>query len=113
MPCVQGFIRVDGDLAVDAAALRETLCAVLRSLLEPLAQVRDIVLLPSDRASGYWTASSVLAGGFKSSGGCYHYRIYVADRHDVEPLQETLLLEAESGGARSLLPLLMERLCDE
>lgn len=110
MACVEGVLRVDGDLAVDTASLRETLRAVLHSLLEPLAQVRGIALtLPSDNYPGIFATI-----GRGRRGGCsFAYRIYLVDPHDVEPLRETLLLEAETGGARSLLPLLMDRLCEE
>lgn len=110
MPCIEGVLRVDGDLTVDVASLRETLRAVLRSLLEPLAQVRSIILaIPEDRSSD---SSSTLIEGHRRVFS-FAYRIFVADPHDVEPLRETLLLEAESGGARRLLPLLAERLCNE
>lgn len=109
--CLEGLLRVNGDLAVDIGLLQETLRLVLYDLVEPLAQVRQITLtIPSDDHAT--SLFSTLTAGDRS--GCsFAYRIYVGDPHDVEPLRETLLLEAESGGARRLLPLLTERLCDD
>eukprot|EP00928_Gymnodinium_smaydae_P053389 TRINITY_DN37394_c0_g1_i1.p1 TRINITY_DN37394_c0_g1~~TRINITY_DN37394_c0_g1_i1.p1 ORF type:complete len:377 (+),score=86.78 TRINITY_DN37394_c0_g1_i1:135-1265(+) len=94
-PCVEGLLCVDmdSDLASD---LCEVLRRVLLQLCEPLAAVESVVLTPVGDASE----------------GRFAYRVAVADTNDVEPLRETLLLEAESGGARSFLPLLLEELCN-
>lgn len=100
---VEGLLRVECDLLeIDIELLRETLELVLLRLLEPLAQLVQIRLPPVD-AEG---------GAASPSGVAFAYRVNAADPHDVEPLRETLLLEAESGGARRLLPLLCEQLCD-
>ncbi|CAE7573612.1 unnamed protein product [Symbiodinium natans] len=43
----------------------------------------------------------------------FAFKVSACDPNDLEPLRETLLLEAESGGARHLLPLLVQKLCDD
>lgn len=109
--CVEGLLRVDGDLAMDALRLTETLRVVLHSLLQPLAQVRSITLTTIPSECLHSSLSTPDAG--LTSRCSFAYKICVADPHDLEPLRETLLLEAESGGARSFLPLLTEQLCEE
>lgn len=101
--CVEGLLRLDGDLLeADSSLLRETLHVVLLRLLEPLVQVEQIML-----------AVSPAADGPASGGVAFTYWVNAVDPHDAEPLRELLLLEAESGGARKLLPLLCEQLCDD
>jgi len=108
--CIEGLLCVDGDVALDAALLRETLQVVLLRLLEPLAQVERLSLtIPHDGASGFCATLNDGARGMRA----FAYQVCVADPHDVEPMRETLLLEAESGGARRLLPLLAEQLCED
>lgn len=109
--CVEGLLRVDGDLAMDALRLTETLRVVLHILLQPLAQVRSITLTTIPSECLHSSLSTPDAG--LTSCCSFAYKICVADPHDLEPLRETLLLEAESGGARSFLPLLTEQLCEE
>jgi len=124
VPCVKGVVCVDGDLAaLGFMPLPEILQAVLLSLVRPLARVLEISVF----ASSCPVSSNQAPDRDGGSGGrvddaprlnsatmrSFAYRILVLDRHDVEPLRETLLLESECGGARRLLPLLLERLCDE
>mmetsp|Transcript_20646 Transcript_20646/g.45266 ORF Transcript_20646/g.45266 Transcript_20646/m.45266 type:complete len:386 (-) Transcript_20646:8-1165(-) len=97
--CVEGVLQVDCGL-FDKRLLQETLRAVLLRLLGHLAQVEDITVSVFD----------ALDGGRVHSVA---YRVRVADPYDVVLLRETLLLEAESGGARRLLPLLTEQLADD
>lgn len=105
-PSVEGLLRIEGKIAKALEnPFRETLQVVLLRLLNPLAQLDKLLLtVPPE-------------GPYSSSGGhsslAFAYQIFVADPHDVEPLRETLLLEAESGGARSLFPLLAEQLCED
>jgi len=110
--CVEGLLRVEGDLAMDTVLLRETLHVVLLRLLEPLALVDRLALVP--RQEGVDGGSRGGRGAGTRRDACaFAFEVCVADPHDVEPLRETLLLEAESGGARRLLPLLAEQLCDD
>jgi hypothetical protein len=98
-------LKIDGDLAMAPSLLQDTLRVVLLRLLRPLA-VQSITL--DDESSGWlsWGDPHPEARSFTC-------KICVDDPHDVELIQETLLLEAESGGARQLLPLLTEQLCDD
>eukprot|EP00927_Polykrikos_kofoidii_P042444 TRINITY_DN36395_c0_g1_i2.p1 TRINITY_DN36395_c0_g1~~TRINITY_DN36395_c0_g1_i2.p1 ORF type:complete len:448 (+),score=105.35 TRINITY_DN36395_c0_g1_i2:232-1575(+) len=102
-PCVEGLLSVQGDLDFGGSdSFREALLAVIAQILAPLFQ----------------TGNVELTGPFnvfrpQCEPMChFNFRVFVLDPHDVDPLRETLLLEAESGGARSLLPLLAEQLCD-
>eukprot|EP00747_Dinoflagellata_sp_TGD_P179485 gnl/TRDRNA2_/TRDRNA2_30353_c0_seq1.p1 gnl/TRDRNA2_/TRDRNA2_30353_c0~~gnl/TRDRNA2_/TRDRNA2_30353_c0_seq1.p1 ORF type:complete len:392 (-),score=72.82 gnl/TRDRNA2_/TRDRNA2_30353_c0_seq1:63-1238(-) len=110
-PCVEGILRVDSDLAVDIAPLREIFRTVMRRLFEPRVQVKSVALTTLNGQHGSILYAPSGAGVCDSCA--FSYRIYVVDPHDIEVIQETLLLEAECGGARQLLPLLADQLCEE
>lgn len=99
-------LKIDGDLAMAPSFLQETLRVVLLRLLQPLA-VQSITL---DEESSGWLS---VWGDPRPEARSFTCHICADDPHDVELIQETLLLEAESGGARQLLPLFTEQLCDE
>lgn len=86
--------------ATEQLLLRDTLASVLRKLMEPIV-VSALTLEPAPRRSEL--------EGFQS----FAYQAFAVDPHDVEPLRETLLLEAECGGARRLLPMLADQLASD
>ncbi|CAE8650953.1 unnamed protein product, partial [Polarella glacialis] len=94
---------------------QETLRTVLLRLLGALAEVQDMQLrctseAPTSSFLNYMLSSTE---GVEDEGIVFAFKVIASDPNDVEPLRETLLLEGESGGARRLLPLLAEQLCDD
>jgi len=106
---VQGILEVNSDLSVDPSLLQETCQTVLLKLLGPIAQVDTIDINYKTR-----DVPSFPSGGKVGDSGCaFEYEVHAVDPNDVELMRETLLLEAESGGARHLLPLLAEQIFDD
>mmetsp|Transcript_2024 Transcript_2024/g.5466 ORF Transcript_2024/g.5466 Transcript_2024/m.5466 type:complete len:114 (+) Transcript_2024:2162-2503(+) len=91
---------LSGSCAPDQLLLRDTLASVLRKLMEPIV-LSALTLEPTLHRSEL--------EGFQS----FEYQAFAVDPHDLEPLRETLLLEAECGGARRLLPMLADQLAED
>ena len=116
---VSGKLTVEGDVAIDASKLQ----GVLHSVLLQLGEVRDAKLVctrPWQQSflsgltslEGYRLFGSQDANGSFADGSLeFAFEVVACDPNDLEPLRETLLLEAECGGARHLLPMLAEQLC--
>lgn len=118
---VSGRLTVEGDIAMDASSLQE----VLQSVLLQIGEVKDVKLtctrpwqqsflsgLTSMEGYGLF-GSQDTKGGFVDGSTEFAFEVVASDPNDFEPLRETLLLEAECGGARYLLPMLAEQLCSD
>lgn len=97
---------VKGRLSLDCTEMdKEVLLAMMHRvmllLMGPLAH--DVQLEPSDPDGS----------PLRAPGAVFNYWISAADPNDVDPLRETLLLEAACGGARRLLPLLCEQFVED
>jgi len=107
--CVRGVLILNSDLSVEPELLQEPCQVALSKLLEPIAQVNSITITCVDEDDLYFPFAQT---GHRCD--CtFEYEVDVTDPHDVEPVRETLFLESESGGARHLLPLLAEQICDD
>ncbi|CAE7041448.1 unnamed protein product, partial [Symbiodinium sp. KB8] len=83
--------------------LREILLQVLSEV-----QVKDVELVCTSLRpiSIFDLAPAVLED---RNSVAFAFKVSASDPNDLEPVREMLLLEAESGGARHLLPLLVQK----
>ncbi|CAL1161655.1 unnamed protein product [Cladocopium goreaui] len=111
--------------SVSGAFVSQTAKEVLQSVLLQIGEVKDVKLtctrpwqqsflsgLTSMEGYGLF-GSQDAKGGFVDGSTEFAFEVVASDPNDFEPLLETLLLEAECGGARHLLPMLAEQLCSD
>ncbi|CAJ1408710.1 unnamed protein product [Effrenium voratum] len=94
---------------------------VLRGvLLQLVGEVQDVELVctrckPSAPTYAFPSLEGSFFGAYADpttwDGLEFAFKVVASDLNDLEPVRETLLLEAESGGARHVLPMLAEQLC--
>lgn len=113
---VRGRLTVEGDVAMDACELEE----VLHSVLLQVGEVKDVKVQctrPPQQSFLGVTSEGYSFFGHQENGGLasmeFAFEVMASDPNDLEPLQETLMLEAACGGARHLWPMLAEQLCSD
>lgn len=108
---VEGVLHVDGGSELEASVLQEILREILLQVLSEV-QVKDVELVCTSLRpiSIFDLAPAVLED---RNSVAFAFKVSACDPNDLEPVREMLLLEAESGGARHLLPLLVQKLYDE
>lgn len=108
---VEGVLHVDGGSELDSSVLQEILREILLQVLSEV-QVKDVELVCTSLRpiSIFDLAPAVLED---RNSAAFAFKVSASDPNDLEPVREMLLLEAESGGARHLLPLLVQKLYDE